>query len=108
MADYTARRGAPAFIMENAFSPTSSDDSSASGGDVVAWAYFYFEKVKRYGDVPWIGKALDVEDPDLYKPRDPRTLVMDSVLADLNFACENITMTNDGTRSLVTKWVAYA
>ena len=108
MADYTARRGAPAFIMENAFSPTSSDDSSASGGDVVAWAYFYFEKVKRYGDVPWIGKALDVEDPDLYKPRDPRTLVMDSVLADLNFACENITMTNDGTRSLITKWVAYA
>jgi hypothetical protein len=49
MADFTARRGAPAFIMENAFSPTSSDDSSASGGDVVAWAYFYFEKVKRYG-----------------------------------------------------------
>lgn len=71
-------------------------------------AYFYFEKVKRYGDVPWISKALDVEDPDLYKGRDPRTLVMENVLADLNFACENITLTSDGTRSLVTKWVAYA
>jgi hypothetical protein len=71
-------------------------------------AFFYFEKVKRYGDVPWIDMPLDVEDPDLYKGRDPRTLVMDNVLADLNFACENITLTSDGTRSLVTKWAAYA
>lgn len=71
-------------------------------------AYFYFEKVKRYGDVPWISTALDVEDEDLYKGRDPRTLVMDEVLADLNFAAENITLESEGSRSLVTKWVALA
>jgi hypothetical protein len=71
-------------------------------------AYFYFEKVKRYGDVPWIGKALDVEDVDLYTERDPRALVIDSVLADLDFASENIETTNDDTRSLITKWVALA
>jgi hypothetical protein len=150
MSDYAARRGAPAFIMEGAYSSTSDDDGSASGNDIVAlggdrdwgWthlrnfnffienctnenipedvrnnyiglarffrAFFYFEKVKRYGDVPWISKPLDVEDPDLYKGRDPRTLVMDNVLEDLNFACENITLTSDATRSLVTKWAAYA
>ncbi len=71
-------------------------------------AFFYFEKVKRYGDVPWISKALDVNDPDLFKARDPRTLVMDKVLDDLNFACANITTTSDPNRSLVTKWVAHA
>ncbi len=71
-------------------------------------AFFYFEKVKRYGDVPWISKALDVNDPDLFKARDPRVFVMDKVLEDLNFACANITTTNDPTRSLVTKWVAFA
>ena len=71
-------------------------------------AFFYFEKVKRYGDVPWISNALDVEDPDLYKDRDPRELVMDSILADLNFACNNIILDDDATRSRVTKWVAYA
>jgi hypothetical protein len=150
MSDYAARRGAPPFIMQGAYSATSNDDTSASGNDVVAlggdrdwgWgnlrnfnyfienctderisesvrnnyiglarffrAFFYFEKVKRYGDVPWIETALDVEDPDLYKGRDSRTLVMDQILADLNFACENITLTSDATRSLVTKWVAYA
>jgi hypothetical protein len=71
-------------------------------------AYFYYDKVKRFGDVPWIGKPLDINDPALYGPRDPRTLVMDSVLADLDYACANITVSNDPTRSLVTKWVAYA
>ena len=71
-------------------------------------AWFYLEKVKRYGDVPWINKPLDVGDPDLYKPKDPRTLVMDSILADINYACANIKTTSDGTRSLITKYVAYA
>jgi hypothetical protein len=35
-------------------------------------------------------------------------MVMDNVLADLDFAIQNIKTTSDGTRSLVTKWVAYA
>lgn len=71
-------------------------------------AFFYFEKVKRFGDVPWINKPLNVDDPELTKARDPRTLVMDSVLADINYACENIRTINDPSRSLITKWVAYA
>ncbi|MBT6006847.1 MAG: RagB/SusD family nutrient uptake outer membrane protein, partial [Prolixibacteraceae bacterium] len=71
-------------------------------------AFFYFEKVKRYGDVPWISTPLDVEDEDLYKGRDSRELVMNEILADLDFATQNITLESDGSRSLVTKWVAYA
>lgn len=69
-------------------------------------ALFYFEKVKRFGDVPWINKASTVDDPALYNGRDPRTLVMDSVLADLNYAVENIRTTSDASRSLITKSVA--
>ncbi|RYY29565.1 MAG: RagB/SusD family nutrient uptake outer membrane protein [Chitinophagaceae bacterium] len=71
-------------------------------------AYFYMEKVKRFGNVPWIGKALDIEDPKLTGGRDSRELVMDSVLADLDYACANIIATNDPSRTTVTKWVAYA
>lgn len=71
-------------------------------------AHFYFEKVKTYGDVPWYSKALATDDKDLYKPRDPRAAVMDSVLADLNFACENIRDTKDNTSSLITRQVALA
>ncbi len=71
-------------------------------------AWFYFEKVKRYGDVPWIDKPLDVEDPALYGPRDSRTVVMDKVLEDLDYAIANISATNDASRTLVTKDVALA
>ncbi len=71
-------------------------------------AQFYYEKVVRYGDVPWYSKALNPDDEDLYKPRDPRTLVMDSVLADLNFAAEHIRDTKDKTSSTMTRQVALA
>ena len=69
-------------------------------------AYFYFDKVKRFGDVPWIGRAFEVDDPDLYAGRDSRTLIMDSVIADLDFAAANITLAKDPTGSQVTKYVA--
>lgn len=72
-------------------------------------AYFYANMVKQFGDVPWYGRTLALTDTaELYKPRDKRTLVMDSVLEDLNFAINNIYSTKDGTCSQITKWVALA
>lgn len=71
-------------------------------------AWFYFEKIKQFGDVPWYGKTLGVNDEDLYKPRDPRTLVMDSVLADIDFACANLRSAKDNGASQITRWVALA
>lgn len=71
-------------------------------------ASFYYDMVKKFGDVPWYSKTLAVDDPDLYKPRDPRVNVMDSVLADLNFACTYIKDTKDETSSTVTRQVALA
>lgn len=71
-------------------------------------ACFYYNMVQEYGNVPWISKPLDVSDTAiLYAGRDPRNVVMDSVLADLNFAIANISTTSDPTRSTITKWVAY-
>lgn len=68
-------------------------------------AYFYAEKVKRFGNVPWYNTPLAVNDSALYKGRAPRTLIMDSVVADLDYAASHITVTDDQTRSLITKWV---
>lgn len=69
-------------------------------------AYFYFEKVKRFGDVPYYDKQLGSDDPDLYKPRDSRELVMTKVIEDLDFAIANLTDKHDTYR--VTKWTALA
>ncbi|NOU58706.1 RagB/SusD family nutrient uptake outer membrane protein [Marinifilum caeruleilacunae] len=69
-------------------------------------ARFYFRKVKRFGDVPWYSKVLGSNDEELYKARDPRTMVMDSVLADLNFAVQHAEVTTSKNR--VNKWTALA
>lgn len=71
-------------------------------------AYFYYDKVTNFGDVPWIDKPLDVDDEELYAARNSRELVMEKVYEDLEFACNNITVTSDASASMVTKWVAYA
>ncbi|MDE7116027.1 MAG: RagB/SusD family nutrient uptake outer membrane protein, partial [Muribaculaceae bacterium] len=69
-------------------------------------AFFYYEKVKRYGDVPWLDIALDSDDERLYMGRTPRQEVVDHMLEDLDFAIENL----DAGRSLytVTRWTALA
>lgn len=53
-------------------------------------AQFYLDKVARFSDVPWYSKTLNPDDKELYKPQDPRTLVVDSIMADLAFAAENV------------------
>lgn len=49
-------------------------------------AYFYFDKVKRFGDVPWYTTELGSADPALYNPRDSRELVMTNMLEDIDYA----------------------
>jgi hypothetical protein len=53
-------------------------------------AEFYYSKVKRYSDVPWYSTTLGVTDEGLFKPRDPRAMVVDSIISDIQFASKNI------------------
>ena len=69
-------------------------------------AYFYFDKVKRFGDVPWYDKQLASDDPDLYKPRDSREYVMQKMIEDIDYALENLGSGKDLYR--ITKWSALA
>lgn len=69
-------------------------------------AYFYFEKLKRFGEVPWFNEVLGSTDENLFKPRDSRTLVADSILRDLDFAIEHLSESKNVYK--VNKWTAYA
>lgn len=134
MSDYGARRDVPQFLREGAYGPGTTGGWSwgqlrninyfldnnnnpeipedvRNHYDGIARffrAYFYFEKVKRYGDVPWIDTALDIDDPQLFEGRDSRSDVMDRVLEDIDFAIENITTESDPSRTLISKDVALA
>ena len=54
-------------------------------------AWFYFDKVKRFGDVPWYETVIQTGDKDLlYKPRDNREFVMDKIIEDLELAIDKL------------------
>jgi hypothetical protein len=135
MSDYLAVKQVPDFIRDGAFGANNSSgwtwtnlrninyfiencvDPAVPATTRRAYlglaryfrAYFYMDKVKRFGDVPWINKPINYEDnATLNAGRDTRALVMDSVLADLDYACTNLPAGNDASRTTVTKWVAYA
>lgn len=69
-------------------------------------AQFYYDKVKRFGDVPWYDRELGSTDEDLYKPRDSREYVMSKMLEDIDFA---ISALPEGVSTYrVNKWAALA
>lgn len=69
-------------------------------------AYFYFEKIKRFGDVPWYDRQLDSDDPELYKPRDSREFVMQKMIEDIDYAIDNLGTSKELYR--ITSWTALA
>ena len=69
-------------------------------------AYFYFEKVKRFGEVPWFDRELSSTDPELFRPRDSRDSITDEILDDLTYAINNISDKKDLYN--VTHWTALA
>ena len=54
-------------------------------------AFEYANLVRHFGDVPYINEYLDQSNLDaIYVPRTPRAAVVDSIMADLQFAAANV------------------
>lgn len=70
-------------------------------------AYFYWVKVRRYGDVPWYDQVIPSDDMSmLRKQRDDRGFVMEKIMEDLDNAIEMLPTGKDVAH--VTKWTALA
>lgn len=97
------------FFLENYSSGGLSEAITAPYAGLARFfrAYFYFEKVKRFGDVPWYSRALEANDSTLLSlPRDSRMLVIDSIIADLDAAIASLP--ESPRVDQVTKWTALA
>lgn len=72
--------------------------------------FFYFEKVKRFGDVPWYDVELGSSDQALYKARDSREVIMTHMIEDIDYAIANLPDKKQETSSpyRVNKWAAMA
>lgn len=54
-------------------------------------AFEYANLIRHFGDVPYISEYLDQSNVEaIYAPRTPRAIVVDSIMADLQFAVENL------------------
>lgn len=96
------------YYLEN--SSNCSDEEARNHYDGVARffrAYFYYYKLRRYGEVPWYDHVIGSADTeDLNKPRDTRETVMQNMIADLDWAIDNLRREKDVYR--VTRWTALA
>ena len=71
-------------------------------------AYAHMSKIKSFGDVPWIDKYLQPDDPILYAGRDDREYVFHKLLEDLEFASSNCLGTIELYRTNINRFVALA
>lgn len=70
-------------------------------------AWFYFDKVKRFGDVPWYETVIQTGDIDLlYKARDSREFVVGKIIQDLEIAVDKLG--DERASDQVTRWTALA
>lgn len=65
----------------------------------------YYGLIKNYGSAPWYSAPIATDDEEaLYKTQDSRSLVVDSVMADLQYACDY--MQEGSSRTRVTRYAA--
>ena len=69
-------------------------------------AYFYFEKVKRFGEVPWFDVPLTSTDDKLYQGRTDRNTLLANMMADIDYAVQHLPTAKNTYK--VTKWTALA
>lgn len=98
------------YFLQNNHDPAISDSVRNVYSGIARFfrAWWYYNMVREFGNVPWVGSALSTTDSSLYKTQDPRTLVMDSIEADLDFAIAHAPAAKDNGCSTITKWTALA
>jgi len=69
-------------------------------------AYFYFDLLKTYGDLPWVNKPLLPNSPELFDARLPRNVIVDSLLSDLDKAITYLPSNGQAQVSRINKQIA--
>lgn len=69
-------------------------------------AFFYYNLLVNFGDVQWIGKVLGTNSPELFGTRDPRNVVADKIIADLDSAAMYLPADKTNGYSRINKWIA--
>ena len=90
---------------------TVDEDTRNNYLGIARWfrAYFYYDKLVTYGEVPWFANEIQSYQTDvMYKERDSRDVIIRNMIEDLDFAYEHIQATASENSSTLTKWAAAA
>jgi len=96
-------------FLENYKKADVSDDVIAHYEGLARFfrARFYMDKVKRFSDVPWYDQVIGTSDDELlFKTRDPRSLVVEKIFEDYEYAGKNVKSVQP--TGAVNKWVVLA
>src|SRR5690606_14549668 len=90
--------------------PTDTTPFAQSLGQAYFFrAWFYFNLVRMYGDVPWYSSVIDPESTEqLQKARTPRNVVVDNILDDLDMAIEYLKLRTEVGNTQLNKEAALA
>lgn len=106
-SDWSGIRSTNYFLNRYAVVQGNATEIKRYAGEIRFFrAYQYHLKVIQFGDVPWLSTDLQTDAQELMAPRDSRKLVMDSVVADLDYAAANLPETASDGR--LTKYAALA
>ncbi len=83
-----------------------NDIKQAAGEAYYFRAFYYFGLLQNFGGVQWIDKVLEMDSPELFGARDPRDLIADKIIADLDTAAMYLAEERGDGYSRLPKWFA--
>ena len=69
-------------------------------------ALIYYHLLQGWGDIQWFTSEIGTESPELLKQRDPRNIVADNIIADLDSAALYLQADQTDGASRINKWMA--
>lgn len=69
-------------------------------------ALSYFRLLRSYGDIQWFTSEVGTESPDLVNQRDPRNVVADNIIKDLDSAALYLQTDKTDGASRINRWMA--
>ena len=96
------------FLIDNYHKSKEIDKAEPFVGEARFFrAFFYFEQfLKRFGNVPWIDKQLSLNGDELFAAREPRHIIANHLLDDLDWAIDKIPSFNAQSTGRISKQVA--
>lgn len=109
LSEYTQIR-ALNFLINNwgNCTETGSTFNNCQGEAFYFRAWYYYQMFIKYGELSWVNEVLDPSQEQMERPRDSRTLIADSILADLDKAILLLNEANNSSGMRVHKDVARA